>query len=185
MFGKRMLKLAVGATAAIGTVLGTTGAASAGTHAVHEVAYGAVYGKAAVANTTVIPLVWRGLVNAHGTFSADGPAPVKGQHHTFVTSKGNLEAVVSANPSDVQSSNTKTCHFTDLTTVHFNVVGSQSTGRFAWTWGSGVVKVYFAAYGPRYTSGPHKGQCNMSNNAQPLAKGAIATFLLTASLHRR
>jgi len=27
----------------------------------------------------------------------------------------------------------------------------------------------FAGIGPRYASGPKKGQCNMSNNAQPIA----------------
>jgi len=35
---------------------------------------------------------------------------------------------------------------------------------------------------PRYTSGSHKGQCNTSNNAPELAKGAIATFLFSAVL---
>jgi hypothetical protein len=30
---------------------------------------------------------------------------------------------------------------------------------------------------PRYTSGAHKGQCNLSNNVVPVAKGAVATFL--------
>ena len=39
-----------------------------------------------------------------------------------------------------------------------------------------------AGYGPRYTSGPKKGQCNMSPNAPELAKGAVASFLLSAVL---
>jgi hypothetical protein len=44
------------------------------------------------------------------------------------------------------------------------------------------VEVYGAGYVPRYTSGKHKGQCNTSNNAPELVKGAIGTFLLSAVL---
>ena len=61
-------------------------------------------------------------------------------------------------------------------------MGGQSTGKFAGTSGPGAVQVYFAGYGPRYTSGPHKGQCNTSPNAPELAKGAVASFVLSAVL---
>ena len=37
-----------------------------------------------------------------------------------------------------------------------------------------------AAFEPRFTSGKHKGQCNA--NANPLAKGAVATFLAAGVL---
>jgi hypothetical protein len=147
-----------------------------------EIAYGAVHGKAATANNPVIPVAWRGLVRAHGVFSTNGPPPTKGQHHTFVTSAGNLTVVVTAPPTSSQSFNVKACHFSFTTYVVFKVVGSQSTGKFAWDRGPGAVKVYFAGYGPRYKSGPHKGQCNTSPNAPELAKGAVASFLLSAVL---
>ena len=147
-----------------------------------EVAYGAVYGKAATANNPVIPVAWRGLVRAHGVFSTNGPPPTKGQHHTFVTSAGKLVVVVTAPPTNSQSFNLKACHFSFTTYVVFKVVGSKSTGKFAWTQGPGAVKVYGAGYGPRYTSGPQKGQCNTSPNAPELAKGAVESFLLSAVL---
>ena len=182
---KLRMKLAAlvmaGGTAAL--VLGAS-PAMASTKAVTgpEIAYGAVYGKPATANNPVIPVAWRGLVRAHGVFSTNGPAPTKGQHHTFVTSAGNLTVVVTAPPTSSQSMNVKACHFSFTTYVVFKVVGSQSTGKFAWTRGPGAVKVYFAGYGPRYKSGPHKGQCNTSPNAPELAKGAVASFLLSAVL---
>jgi hypothetical protein len=147
-----------------------------------EIAYGAVYGKAATANNPVIPLAWRGLIYAHGVFiPGNGSGPKKGQHHTFVTSAGNLTAVVTA-ATNSQSFNVKACFFSFTTYVVFKVVGSQSTGEFAGTRGPGAVKAYFAGYGPRYTSGKHKGQCNTSPNAPELAKGAVASFVLSAVL---
>jgi hypothetical protein len=165
----------------------TAAPALASSHAVTgpEVAYGAVYGKAATANNPVIPVAWRGLVRAHGVFSTNGgPPPAKGQHHTFVTSAGNLVVVVTAPPTSSQSVNVKACHFSFTTYVVFKVVDGASTGKFHWTQGPGAVKVYFAGFGPRYKSGPHKGQCNMSPNAPELAKGAVASFLLSAVLRK-
>ena len=148
-----------------------------------EVAYGAVYGKAATANNPVIPVVWRGLVIAHGVFSPNGPPPIKGQHHTFVTSAGNLTAVVTASLSS-ESFNPKTCHFSVTTYVVFKVVDGTGTRKFRWTQGPGAVKVYFAGYVPRYKSGPAKGRCNVSPFAPEPAKGAVASFLLSAVLRK-
>lgn len=178
---KRAALAIAGGTA--GLVLAAT-PAMASSHATtgRETAYGVIYGKPAAANNPVIPLVWRGLVNARGTFSPNGPPPKKGQEHKFTTSAGNLTARVTAAPASSQSANLKTCHFSSTTSVVFAVVGSKSTGKFAGTSGSGTVKVYFAGYVPRYTSGPKKGQCNTSPNAPELAKGAVASFQLSAVL---
>ncbi len=180
---KKLAALALmGGTAAV--VLTAT-PAFASSHAIitgPEIAYGAVYGKPATANNPVIPVGWRGLVNAYGTFSPNGPAPKKGQHHTFATSAGNLVVVVTSPPTNGQSFNVKACHFSYTTQVVFDAVGSQSTGRFAGVSGPGAVQVYFAGYGPRYKSGPKKGQCNTNPNAPELAKGAVASFLLSAVL---
>jgi hypothetical protein len=182
------LKMKLAALAMMGgaAALVLTGApAFASSHAVitgPEIAYGAVYGKPATASNPTIPVGWRGLVNAYGTFSPNGPAPKKGQHHTFTTSAGKLAVVVTASPSTSQSINVKACGFSFTTYVVFAAVGSQSTGRFAGVSGPGAVQVYFAGYGPRYKSGPKKGQCNTSPSAPELAKGAVASFLLSAVL---
>jgi hypothetical protein len=171
-----------GGTAAL-VLAGTPALASshAGSKAVTapESAFGVIYGQAATANNPTIPLAWRGQVYAHGVFSPAGGAPKKGQDHTFTTSAGNLTVVVTAPPTSSGSVNPKACHFAFTTDVVFAAVGSQSTGKFA---GLGAVEVYNAGFVPRYTSGPHKGQCNTSNNAPELAKGAIETFLLSAVL---
>lgn len=147
-----------------------------------EVASGVIYGKPATANNPIIPVAWRGLVTARGVFSPTGPAPKKGQRHTFTTSAGNLTVVVTAKPTTTQHVNLKACHFSFGTYVVFAVVGGASTGKFAGTSGPGAVQVSFAGYGPRYKSGPKKGQCNTSSSAPELAKGAVASFLLSAVL---
>ena len=145
-----------------------------------EIAYGAVYGKPAAANNPVVPVAWRGLVNTHGVFSPGNGPPKKGQQHTFTTSAGNLTVVVTAAPTNSQSFDPKACHFSATTYVVFAILGGKSTGKFAGTSGPGAVQAYFAGYGPRYKSGPHKGQCNP--NAPELAKGAVVSFLLSAVL---
>jgi hypothetical protein len=147
-----------------------------------ESASGVLYGKPAAVNNPVFSVAWRGLVNAHGVFSPTGPTPTKGQHHTFTTSAGNLTVVVTATPTSSQSFNSNTCRFSFTTYVVFAAVGSQSTGKFAGNSGPGAVQVYGAGYVPRYTSGKHKGQCNTSPTAPELAKGAVASFLLSAVL---
>jgi hypothetical protein len=150
-----------------------------------EIAYGVIHGKRATAKNPIIPVAWRGLVSAHGVFSTGGgPPPKKGQHHTFTTSAGNLAVVVTAKPTNTQHVNLKACHFSFATYVVFAAVGGKSTGKFAGTSGPGAVQVRFAGFGPRYKSGPKKGQCNTNSNAPELAKGAVASFLLSAVLTR-
>jgi hypothetical protein len=150
-----------------------------------EIASGVIHGKRATANNPIIPVAWRGLVTAHGVFSTGGgPPPRKGQRHTFTTSAGNLRVVVTARPTNTQHFNVKACHFSFATYVVFAVLGGRSTGRFAGTSGPGAVQVRFAGFGPRHKSGPKKGQCNTSPRAPELAKGAVASFRLSAVLRK-
>jgi hypothetical protein len=150
-----------------------------------EIASGVIHGKRATANNPIIPVAWRGLVTAHGVFSTGGgPPPRKGQRHTFTTSAGNLRVVVTARPVNTQHFNVKACHFSFATYVVFAVLGGRSTGRFAGTSGPGAVQVRFAGFGPRHKSGPKKGQCNTSPRAPELAKGAVASFRLSAVLRK-
>jgi hypothetical protein len=180
---RKLAVLCVAGAAAALALAATPALAGSNAITAPESAYGVVYGKAATANNPIIPLAWRGLVYAHGIFSTGGSGPPKkGQDHTFTTSAGNLTVVVTAAPTSSQGFNAKDCRFTFTTDVVFAAVGSKSTGKFAGTTGPGAVEVYGAGDVPRYTSGPHKGQCNTSNNAPELAKGAIETFLLSAVL---
>ena len=178
----KLAALAVaGGTAAL-VLTGSPALASSQAITGPESAYSVLYGKPATANSPIFPVTWRGLVSAHGVFSPTGPTPKKGQHHTFTTSAGNLTVLVTATPTSSQSFNPKACRFSFTTYVVFAAVGGQSTGKFAGASGPGAVQVYGAGNVPRYTSGKHKGQCNTSPNAPELAKGAVASFLLSAVL---
>jgi hypothetical protein len=147
-----------------------------------ETADGAIYGKPATAQSPVIPLTWRGLVDTHSTFVGLGKPPGKSQEHTFTTAAGSLVGLVTAPPRQSQTFNPANCHFTATTTVAFATVPGKSTGKFAGATGPGTVKVYFAGYVARYTSGLKKGQCNSSPSAPELPQGAVVTFALRAVL---
>jgi hypothetical protein len=133
---------------------------------------GTVTGKALEAKTTVIPLKFTGPVVAASSITLNGPAPKKGQTHTFVTSKGNLVASITANPvSKSVILNKKTCLGYMSTTVVFSVDGAKSTGSFKGASGSGTVIVTFQA---RSELG---GKCSMASAAQPVTlNGAYGSF---------
>jgi hypothetical protein len=175
------LAVLVMAGGAAALVLAST-PAMASSQTVTETAGGAVYGKAATANNVVIPLTWHGLVNTHGAFSGGGSPPKKGQDHTFTTVAGSLTVLVTARPTQSQGFNLKACHFSFTTHVDFTVLTSKSTGKFAGLSGTGVATLTGGGYVPRLTSGPHKGQCDASNNAPELTNGAVESFQLKADL---
>jgi hypothetical protein len=99
-----------------------------------------------------------------------------------VTSAGDL--VVQRNShvhaTGTQTENAKTCWYTFTGDSAFNAAGGESTGAFAGASGPGAVHIYFGAFQPRYTSGNDKGRCNGSAN--PLAKGAVESFLASVVL---
>jgi hypothetical protein len=73
------------------------------------------------------------------------------------------------NPSFNQVTCSGYLHVTDPVTAF------DGTGLYQGISGSIVVTLSFGFIGPRFTSGAHKGQCNSSGNAQPLAQwGTIA-----------
>jgi hypothetical protein len=154
---------------------------AASASAVTETASGAIYGKAAAANNSVIPLTWRGLVNTHGPW-APGGVPKKGSLIAFTTSAGKVTIEITAKPAIIQNFNPKACHFAATIHVVLAIVGGKSTGKFAGASGAGAATFYAAGYAPKYTSGPHKGQCNNSPNAPTLPNGAVETFQLSAGL---
>ncbi len=137
-----------------------------------EVISGALYGKAALANNLIVRVNLQGVVSAHGTLSLGSS---KSKTHTVSSSAGNLVVEGTGYKHASQTENTRTCRFTFTQDITFRVLGGKSTGAFAGASGPGAARVYFAAFEPRYTSGKKKGQCN--GNANPLSKGAVASFL--------
>jgi hypothetical protein len=177
----KLAAVAVASAASVALVAGAPALASGHASASKaitgpEVIAGAVHGKKALANAPIIPLLWRGLVNTHSVINlGGGKGPHKGSVKTFPSPAGKLTVKVTSKPHVSQAFNNKTCRFTFTQDIPLTVVGSKSTGAFARASGPGAVQVSFAANGPRFTSGPKKGQCNP--NGRPLAKGAVATFL--------
>ncbi len=141
-----------------------------------EVISGMVTGKAALVKAPKIPLTFAGLVAARGVISLGSSTS---KTHTLPSSAGKL-TVLGTGTQTSQVVNKKTCHFTFTQDVTYTVIGSKSTGAFAGASGPGAVQISFAAFEPRFTSGPHKGQCD--GNAPPLVKGAVASFLASTVL---
>jgi hypothetical protein len=87
------------------------------------------------------------------------------KHGGFEVNSVELNKVTNAAPP--MMANTTTC------SVEFGGSGPvtlfNGTGMYAGITGTLHITERFAGVGPRYTSGPKKGQCNMSNNSQPLA----------------
>ena len=146
-----------------------------------EIAYGAVHGKAATANNPVIPLKWRGLVHAHGVFSRTAPPRRRASTTRSPPRRGNLAVVVIAKPTNTQSFNVKACHFAFTTRVVFAALPGKSTGKFTGATGHGVVVVYFAGFGPRFTSGPRRASDRPARTRRT-AERRFASFLLKAVL---
>lgn len=142
-----------------------------------EVVSGVVHGKAAIANTTHIPLRLTGVVRTTDHGFALGPGGNSNSDHTVKTAAGELVVHPTGKQHSSQTMNAKTCHFSFTERQTFTFVPGRSTGKFAGATGPGAYQVGFSAFAPRYTSGAHKGQCNTSNNVPPLVKGAVATFL--------
>jgi hypothetical protein len=141
-----------------------------------EVVSGVVHGRAALANTPHIPLTLVGVVptSEHGFVLGNGPA---NRTHILTTRAGKLAVKPKGAQHSSQTVNQKTCRISFTIRQQFTFVPGLSTGAFAGATGPGAYQIGFAAFVPRLTSGPHKGQCNLSNNAVPLAKGAVAAFL--------
>jgi hypothetical protein len=139
-----------------------------------------VFGTAALANVMHIPLTFAGVVATtdKGFVLGNGG----GNTHTLVTPAGKLTVTGIGKQTMTQAVNSKTCFFTDIGRQQVNFVPGKSTGKFAGASGPGAYQVFFGAFVPRFTSGKHKGQCDLANNVQPLAKGAVATFVAAGVL---
>jgi hypothetical protein len=145
-----------------------------------EVVSGSAHGKAAIANVTPIPLTLAGVVATTDHGFTLGPGG--GNTHTLSTAAGKLTVTGFGKTETSQTMSSTTCYFTCTSRQQFTFIPGKSTGRFAGATGPGAYQIFFGAYAPRYTSGKHKGQCDTASNVEPLAKGAVATFLAAGVL---
>ncbi|HEX4092642.1 MAG TPA: hypothetical protein VHZ33_28310 [Trebonia sp.] len=160
-----------------GTAFASAGAAGAAAKTMTgpEVVAGSVHGAAAIANVTHIPLTLTGVVASTDRGFTLGPGG--GTEHTLATANGKLTVRQVGKVANTQVVNTRTCHLSYTSDARFTFVPGKSTGTFAGATGPGAYQISFGAYLPRFTSGKHKGQCDTADNAVPLAKGAVASFL--------
>jgi hypothetical protein len=142
-----------------------------------EVLSGRVTGAAANVNNPTIPLTLSGVVSTTAPKFNLGGTSTK---HSVPTKAGTLVVSQKGTPTTAQTTNARTCLETFTEDIPFQVVGSSSTGKFHGASGPGAALINFAGYAPKFTSGTHKGQCNF--NANPLNKGAVATFLASIVL---
>lgn len=180
------LKLGAVAVVAASATLLAAGPAMAGTCCPvsgNEYIDGAVYGQAAIAQSTTIPLRLSGLVRTHSVFT------LPSHNHptaTIPTPKGNLHAELVGKMSTT-SKVYPNCYA--IFNVYSALKITGGTGVFWGAHGPGHLHLLFAAFVPRYKSGPHKGQCNA--NANPVgpqgAEAALSAQVtpLTILVHKR
>ena len=141
----------------------------------HQVNYewisGFLAGPGALANAPVVPLQLTGAVNTRGSINLGGNASVT----PIPTHKGTL-TVKHGNPNPPPRLDQRTCRATVTVITGYTVLGGQSSGVFWGAKGSGRAVVVFSFIAPRYTHGPHKGQCDFGQNVQPEPNGAWISF---------
>lgn len=145
-----------------------------------ETMTGAVHGKEALLDSPIVPLQWRGVVNTHSVINLGGLIPTEGSVSTFRSAAGKLVITVTNKPQVSDVFNDKTCRLTFIEDLALTVVGGKSTGAFAGASGPGAVRLFLTSIGPRFKSGPQKGQCN--EMGQPGPKGAVVSFLASLVL---
>jgi hypothetical protein len=161
----------------------TTHSASASATSVSgtETITGKVTGAAAVSNNApTYHLTFRGPINTTGTFT---PPNTNDTHQTatFHTAAGMLVVSATVTGQNAQPTVTANCRFTQVIHAAYTIEGAKSTGQWAGSAGTGNVVDTFSAYAPKLSN----GHCNLSQNVQPLAKGAFSTFNGTGTLTRK
>ena len=158
---------------AVGHVTGVSGT---------EVIQGAATGKAAVANTTRIPLALSGPVTA--TDSKFILRNSKKKSQVFVTPAGDLAVThsLAKEAVTVTGSAVTRCVFRQVGRGTYVVVGAKSTGKFEGATGHGTYVVTFTAQAKRLSAAK---PCSQGNIGNPLAAGASVVFLASGHLTRK
>jgi len=188
-FTTKLAAIAVAAAAAAALTAGAPALASSsrGNGAITsltgpEVISGTVHGREALVNHPVIALHWSGLLSARSMIRLGGPGIRRGDVRYLRSPAGRLYVRFTRRPQSRHFFDSRTCRFGYVQDLPLRVLGGRSTRQFAGASGPGAVQLWFSGYLPRYTSGQKKGQCR---NAQPLTRGAKATFLASLVLTLR
>jgi hypothetical protein len=121
------------------------------------------------------PILFVGAIGDHGTSTSidkNGKVDANGSYVKIVLKKGTFEVNAVALNNRLNKLNPTvdkaTCSATATGSGPVSV--SKGTGLYAGISGTLKATVTFAFIGPLFTSGAQKGQCNLGNNAQPIAQ---------------
>ena len=178
----RAARSLLGLTVVIGGLLAGAGAAGGATPSGGEV-QAFVTG---IGNGTGGRILFVGAIGDSGkllTINKSGKADANGNYvkvtlknGTFVLNKTGLDNVTNnAQPTFFSNTCSAVLKGTGPVTL------SQGTGDYTGISGTLTTTLTFAEIGPRNTSGSKKGQCNTSNNAQPVGEVGYATANGTVS----
>jgi hypothetical protein len=127
------------------------------------------------ANGPKANIVVTGAIGDYGTaLSVDknGKTDTNGNYEKITLQQGSF--LVNATKANAKFNHPKATVNTATCSVSATATGpvtlSNGTGLYAGISGTLQITVKFAFIGPRLSSGPHKGQCNESNNAPALAQ---------------
>ena len=116
-----------------------------------------------------------GVIGDHGTATSinkDGTVNANGEYVKVALQKGGFEVNAVAFNTRLQklqpSLNAATC--TAWASGSGPVTLFNGTGSYAGIGGTVTMATSFAEIGPRFATGPKKGQCNMSNDAAPVSR---------------
>ena len=185
---KRLAPVLVAASLAGAALLGVgasgTFASTVSNGTVHLIAYGdgAGAGETDVLTGAIGDSGSGVSVDANGTVD-----PSKGTEQQFMLAHGSFRVSTQALDKKINSAfnnfrpNTSTCSGIVTASGSAKIVTGSGTGAYSGISGSFTVTFVYAAIGPKNTSGKHKGQCNNSNNVQPLGSAQIVTGSGTVS----
>jgi hypothetical protein len=121
------------------------------------------------------PILFVGAIGDHGTSTSidkNGKVDANGDYVKIVLKKGTFEVNAVALNKKLNSLNPTVNKATCSATASGSgpVTVFKGTGLYAGISGTLKATVTFAFLGPLFTSGAHKGQCNLAGNAAPVAQ---------------
>ena len=184
----RLLSILAAASLAGVTFLSVSVSGALATTASNGTVHIVSYGDGAGAGSTDILTGAIGDSGSGISVDANGTAdPANGTEQQLTLVHGSFRVSTKALDKSINKAfnsfqpDTSTCSGFVTATGVAPIVSGSGTGAYSGISGSFTVTFTYATIGPKNTSGKHKGQCNQSNNAQPLGSAQLVTGSGTVS----